>query len=74
MSNTLIAWAAFYPVLGAAFGTRPGGTRNSSEDLDFPGFASSTWPLVRPIRGFTPCSGQRIAVFFQAMFLVKTAA
>jgi hypothetical protein len=74
MSNTLIAWAAFYPVLSVAFGTRPGGTRKSAESLNFPGFASHTWPLVRPIRAFTPRPGQRIAVFFQAMFLVKTAA
>jgi hypothetical protein len=74
MSNTLIAWAAFYPVLSAAFGTRPGGARKSSEGLTFPGFSTPVWPLVRPILAFTPCPGKRNAVFFQAMFLVKTAA
>jgi hypothetical protein len=74
MSNTLIAWAVFYPVLSAAFGTRPAGARKSSEGLNFPGFSSPAWPLVRPIRAFTPCSGKRNAVFFQAMFLVKTVA
>jgi hypothetical protein len=74
MSNTLIAWAAFYPVLSAAFGSRPGGTRKSSETLNFPGFSSRAWPLVRPLRAFTPCPGKHDAVFFQAMFLVKTAA
>ncbi|BCX66783.1 MULTISPECIES: hypothetical protein [Pseudomonas] len=38
MSNTLIAWAAFYPFLPAAFGGRAGGARKSSEGLNFPGF------------------------------------
>jgi hypothetical protein len=74
MSNTLIAWAAFYPVFSAAFGSRPGGARKSSETLNFPGVSSHAWPLVRPIRAFTPRSGKRNAVFHQAMFLVKTAA
>jgi hypothetical protein len=36
MSNTLIAWAAFYPVLSAAFGARSGGARKSCARLDFP--------------------------------------
>ncbi|MGF6329201.1 hypothetical protein ABH909_002079 [Pseudomonas sp. BS3782 TE3695] len=38
MSNTLIAWAAFYPVLRAAFGGRSGGTGKSVEGLNFLGF------------------------------------
>jgi hypothetical protein len=41
MSNTLIAWAAFYPVLRAAFGARLGGCRKSFEGLNFPGFCPS---------------------------------
>jgi hypothetical protein len=74
MSNTLIAWAAFYPVLSAAFGPRPGGARKSSESLDFHGLSSHAWPLVRPIRAFTPCPDKRDSAFFKAMFLFKTAA
>jgi hypothetical protein len=73
MSNTLIAWATFYPVLSAAFGSRPGGARKSSETLNFPGVSYRAWPLVRPILAFTPCSGKRDVVFFKAMLLVKTA-
>jgi hypothetical protein len=38
MSNTLIAWAAFYPVLRAAVGGQPDGAGKSSEALNFPGF------------------------------------
>jgi len=36
MSNTLIAWAAFYPVLSVTFGARPGGAGKSCASLDFP--------------------------------------
>ena len=38
MSNTLIAWAAFYPVLRVAFGGQPDGAGKSSEGLNFPDF------------------------------------
>jgi hypothetical protein len=38
MSNTLIAWAAFYPVLSDTFGAWPSGARKSCRSLDFP------WP------------------------------
>jgi len=42
MSNTLIAWAAFYPVLRIAFGGQPDGAGKSSEGLNFPDFLSCT--------------------------------
>jgi hypothetical protein len=43
MSNTPIAWAAFYPVLSVTFGARPGGARKSWQSLDFP------WPGARQL-------------------------
>jgi len=38
MSNTLIAWAAFYPVLSAAFGPGPVARENPLKTLIFTGF------------------------------------
>jgi hypothetical protein len=47
MSNTLIAWAAFYPVLRSAFCARPGGAEKLAQKLDFHGFGSPA-PAARP--------------------------
>jgi hypothetical protein len=74
MSNTLIAWAAFYPVLTVAFGARPGGARKSCASPEFSGLALRDCPLVRPFGAFMPAPGSRDVVFFPAIFLVKTAA
>jgi len=50
MSNTLIAWAAFYPVLRVAFGGQPDGAGNSSEGLNFADF----YPARLATRQATP--------------------
>ncbi|WLI14004.1 MULTISPECIES: hypothetical protein [Pseudomonas] len=54
MSNTLIAWAAFYPVLRAAFGGRPDGARKSVEGLNFPGFCRVHLAARQAVRLFLP--------------------
>jgi hypothetical protein len=42
MSNTLIAWAAFYPVLRAALTGRSSGDRKSGQSLGFLGFQAQS--------------------------------
>jgi len=42
MSNTLIAWAAFYPVLRAALTDRSSGDRKSGQRTGFFGFQAQS--------------------------------
>jgi len=64
MSNTLIAWAAFYPVLRAAFGGRSGGTRKSVEGLNFPGFCHVRLAARQAVRLFLPLASPSEKRFF----------
>ncbi|WP_150766625.1 hypothetical protein [Pseudomonas fluorescens] len=74
MSNTLIAWAAFYPVLRVAFGGQPDGAGKSSEALNFPDFypaclatRQATLTLLAPV-------SQVKTADCPLLFLVKTVA
>ncbi|WP_150745815.1 hypothetical protein [Pseudomonas fluorescens] len=74
MSNTLIAWATFYPVLPVAFGGQPDGAGKSSEALNFPGFCTTHLATRQAkLMLLTPVSQAKIANF-TVHFLVKTAA
>jgi hypothetical protein len=64
MSNTLIAWAAFYPVLRAAFGGRSGGARKSVEGLNFPGFCRVHLAARQAVRLFLPLASPSEKRFF----------
>ncbi|WP_237886513.1 hypothetical protein [Pseudomonas sp. PGPR40] len=52
MSNTLIAWAAFYPVLRTVFGGQPGGAGKSAQGLNFPGVGHGYLAARQAVRVF----------------------
>jgi len=74
MSNTLIAWAAFYPVLRVAFGGQPDGAGKSSEGLNFPDFYPAYLATRQATVTLVALVVQAKTADFALFFLVKTAA
>jgi hypothetical protein len=74
MSNTLIAWAAFYPVLRTAFAGQPDGAGKSSEALNFPRFCLACLATRQADLALLATVGQAKIFIFPLIFLVKTAA
>jgi hypothetical protein len=74
MSNTLIAWAAFYPVLRAAFGGPARWRKKTRKGLIFLGFASVRLAARQAVRVLHPRPAHPKNAFSPLRFLVKTAA